>query len=56
MQDFATHVREEHTTLGCILERMLIDAGFTIETANYMAPEYAEYVCRKYEPIITFRR
>jgi putative AdoMet-dependent methyltransferase len=45
--DFATHVREEYTTFGWILERMLTDAGFTVETANYVTPEYAEYVCRK---------
>jgi putative AdoMet-dependent methyltransferase len=46
-EDFATHVREEHTTLGWILERMLTDAGFTIETANYFTSEYAEYLCRR---------
>lgn len=46
-QDFATHVREEYTTFGWILERMLTDAGFTIETANYLTPEYAEYICRR---------
>ncbi|NJN57821.1 MAG: methyltransferase domain-containing protein [Leptolyngbyaceae cyanobacterium SL_5_9] len=45
--DFETHVREEYTTFGWILERMLTDAGFTIEMANYVTPEYAEYVCRK---------
>jgi len=45
--DFATHVREEYTTFSWILERMLTDAGFTVETANYVTLEYAEYVCRK---------
>ncbi len=46
-QDFETHVREEYTTFGWILEGMLIQAGFEIETANYLTSEYAEYVCRK---------
>jgi ubiquinone/menaquinone biosynthesis C-methylase UbiE len=45
--DFATHVREEYTTFSWVIERMLTDAGFTIETADYVTPEYAEYVCRK---------
>lgn len=45
--DFETHVREEYTTFGWILERLLTDAGLTIETANYLTSEYAEYVCRR---------
>lgn len=46
-QDFAAHVREEYTTFGWILERMLRQAGLTIERANYPSSEYAEYICRK---------
>ena len=46
-QDFETHVREEHTTFGWILERMLRQSGLTIETSEYLTPEYAEYICRK---------
>jgi len=46
-QDFATHVREEYTTFGWILERMLKQSGLTIERANYPSSEYAEYFCRK---------
>lgn len=46
-QDFETHVREEYTTFGWILERMLRQAGLKIETAEYTNLAYAEYVCRK---------
>lgn len=46
-QDFATHVREEYTTFGWIVEQMLEKAGFEIESADYPTLEYAEYVCRK---------
>jgi putative AdoMet-dependent methyltransferase len=49
VQDLETHVREEYTTFGWILEGMLTQAGFQIEAANYLTPEYAEYVCRKRE-------
>lgn len=45
--DFETHVREEYSTFAWMLEGMLTRAGFEIEQANYLAPEYAEYVCRK---------
>lgn len=47
-QDFETHVREEYTTFGWILERMLRQAGFALETVEYCTSEYAEYICRKH--------
>lgn len=46
-QDFETHVREEYTTFGWIIEQMLTQAGFEVEIADYPTSEYAEYVCRK---------
>lgn len=46
-QDFETHVREEHSTFGWIIEGMLQRAGFKIVEADYFAPEYAQYVCQK---------
>lgn len=46
-QDFETHVREEHTTFGWIIEGMLQQAGFEIVEADYFSTENAEYVCRK---------
>lgn len=45
--DFETHVREEHSTFGWIIEGMLKRAGFEIVEADYFAPEYAQYVCTK---------
>lgn len=45
--DFEMHVREEHSTFGWIIEGILTRAGFEIEAANYVATEYAEYVCRR---------
>lgn len=47
VSDFETHIREEYTTFGWIIEGMLTRAGFEIERADYLAPEYAQYVCRK---------
>jgi hypothetical protein len=41
------HIREEHSTFGWIIEGMLRQAGFAIEEADYFAPEYAQYFCRK---------
>jgi ubiquinone/menaquinone biosynthesis C-methylase UbiE len=46
-QDFEMHIREEHSTFGWIIEGMLRQAGFAIEEADYFAPEYAQYFCRK---------
>lgn len=46
-QDFETHVREEYTTFGWIIEGMLKQAGFEIEVADYFSPTSAQYVCRK---------
>ncbi|GAB4238010.1 MAG: class I SAM-dependent methyltransferase [Elainellaceae cyanobacterium] len=43
--DFETHVREEYTTFGWVLEGMLVRAGFEIEVAHYLTPTHAEYVC-----------
>jgi hypothetical protein len=45
--DFETHIREEYTTFGWIIEGMLAQAGFEIETTHYLTSEYAEYICRK---------
>jgi ubiquinone/menaquinone biosynthesis C-methylase UbiE len=47
VSDFETHIREEYSTFGWIIEGMLTRAGFEIEQADYLAPEYAQYVCRK---------
>jgi hypothetical protein len=49
VSDFETHIREEYSTFGWILEGMLTRAGFEIQGADYPTPEYATYVCRKSE-------
>jgi hypothetical protein len=33
--------------VGTDFEDMTIDVGFMIETASYLTPEYAEYICRR---------
>lgn len=48
-RDFEAHVREEYTTFGWIIEKMLTQAGFEVEIADYPTSEYAEYVCRKHD-------
>jgi putative AdoMet-dependent methyltransferase len=45
--DFEMHVREEYSTFSWIIEAMLKQAKFKIIEANYLAPEYAEYLCQK---------
>ncbi len=45
--DFEMHVREEYSTFSWIIEGMLTRAGFEIVEADYLAPEYAQYICRK---------
>ncbi|MBD2464525.1 methyltransferase domain-containing protein [Oscillatoria sp. FACHB-1407] len=47
MQDFETHIREEYTTFGWILEGMLTQAGLAIASAHYPTPTYAEYISTK---------
>jgi putative AdoMet-dependent methyltransferase len=43
--DFATHVREEHSTYAWVLEGMLERAGFVIDSADYDISAYASYLC-----------
>lgn len=43
----ATHLREEHSTYGWIMERLLEEAGFTIVRAAYEPPVYADYIAVK---------
>ncbi len=45
--DYEMHIREEYSTFGWILEGMLTRAGFEIEQADYLTPQYAQYVCRR---------
>jgi SAM-dependent methyltransferase len=42
-----THMRDEYSTFGWVIERMLIDAGFTLTTVDYHAPLHGTYLLRK---------
>jgi len=45
--DFEQHIRDEYSTFSWILEGLLQRTGFSIVEQNYLAPTYAEYLCRK---------
>lgn len=45
--DFATHVREEHSTFAWIIEGLLERTGFRIVLASRDDPAYADYLCVK---------
>ncbi|HET6223257.1 MAG TPA: hypothetical protein VFE11_13880, partial [Dongiaceae bacterium] len=45
--DFATHVREEHSTFDWILEGLITRAGFQIERTRRWDDIYTDYTCRK---------
>jgi 2-polyprenyl-3-methyl-5-hydroxy-6-metoxy-1,4-benzoquinol methylase len=41
------HMRDEYSTFGWVIERMLTDAGFTLVSADYHAPLHGTYLLRK---------
>ena len=43
--DFATHVREEHSTFGWVLEGLIERTGFRIVAAEKPDPAHADYLC-----------
>jgi len=45
--DFATHVRDEHSTFAWILEGLIERTGFRIISAEKDDPAYADYLCVK---------
>ena len=45
-----THMRDEHSTFGWVIERMLTDIGFTLVSVDYHAPLHGTYVLRKPKP------
>ena len=45
--DLETHVREEHSTFGWVLEGLLERAGLQLREERYEGGAYAEYLCRK---------
>ncbi|SHN80321.1 class I SAM-dependent methyltransferase [Bradyrhizobium erythrophlei] len=42
-----THMRDEYSTFGWVIERMLTDAGFELTSADYHAPLHGTYLLRK---------
>ncbi len=46
-QDILVHIRDEHSTMGWVLEGMMERAGFSIERADYRAGFIATYLCVK---------
>ena len=42
-----THMRDEYSTFGWVIERMLTDVGFTLVSADYHAPLHGTYLLRK---------
>jgi 2-polyprenyl-3-methyl-5-hydroxy-6-metoxy-1,4-benzoquinol methylase len=45
-----THMRDEYSTFGWVIERMLTDVGFTLVSADYHAPLHGAYLLRKPKP------
>ena len=45
-----THMRDEYSTFGWVIERMLTDVGFTLVSADYHAPLHGTYLLRKPKP------
>ncbi|MEN3350915.1 MAG: hypothetical protein V7632_4550 [Bradyrhizobium sp.] len=45
-----THMRDEYSTFGWVMERMLTETGFTLVTADYHAPLHGTYLLRKPKP------
>ena len=46
-EDFAVHIRTEHSTFRWLLEPMLAAAGFEIVTAYFSGSVSGAYTCRK---------
>jgi 2-polyprenyl-3-methyl-5-hydroxy-6-metoxy-1,4-benzoquinol methylase len=42
-----THMRDEYSTFGWVIERMLADAGFRLSAVDYHAPLHGTYLLRK---------
>ena len=44
------HMRDEYSTFGWVMERMLTEVGFTLVSADYHAPLHGTYLVRKPKP------
>ena len=45
-----THMRDEYSTFGWVIERMLTEVGFTLVSADYHAPMHGTYLLQKPKP------
>ena len=45
-----THMRDEYSTFGWVMERMLTEVGFTLVSAHYHAPMHGTYLLQKPKP------
>ena len=45
-----THMRDEYSTFGWVIERMLTEIGFTLVSADYHAPLHGTYLLQKPKP------
>jgi 2-polyprenyl-3-methyl-5-hydroxy-6-metoxy-1,4-benzoquinol methylase len=45
-----THMRDEYSTFGWVMERMLTEVGFQLISADYHAPLHGTYLLRKPKP------
>ena len=42
-----THMRDEYSTFGWVMERMLTEVGFMLVSADYHAPLHGTYLLKK---------
>ncbi len=49
-ESVVTHMRDEYSTFGWVMERMLTEVGFILESADYHAPLHGTYLLRKPVP------
>src|SRR5438874_7909836 len=45
-----THMRDEYSTFGWVMERMLTEVGFNVISADYHAPLHGTYLLQKPKP------
>ena len=46
-ESVVTHMRDEYSTFGWVMERLLTDVGFTLVSVDYHAPMHGTYLLRK---------
>jgi len=46
-EEVATHMRDEHSTFGWVIEGLLKEAGFSLASVDYHTPVYGTYLALK---------